>query len=287
MAWQLSAFTDEAGHGLATQIDACRQSGLRRLDLRRVDGVVVTELPLDHAGRVAAALGEAGLSVQMFGSPIGKIDIADDVESDLKRLRHLGELRDTFGASAVRIFSYYNRGGASGAQWRRATLDRLNALRDEAGRLGLHLYHENESGIYGDEIERVLEIAELREPGVFSMIYDFANYIRAGRDGLATWRLAKPVTDAFHLKDQTRDGEHTPMGRGDTDAEAILRDAVESGWGGPLTVEPHLKFSEAVVATGVHGRAAVDSATMTQRETFAMAVAAAQELLTRVGADWT
>ena len=43
-----------------------------------------------------AKLDAAGISVCMFGSPIGKIDVTDDLEIDLEKLRHLGKLIPVF-----------------------------------------------------------------------------------------------------------------------------------------------------------------------------------------------
>src|SRR5690554_411081 len=106
----------------------------------------------------------------MYGSPIGKIDLADDLQIDLDKLDHLGKLKDIFGCDAVRIFSFYNRKKqADKATWQREAVDRLNRLRDRAGQLGLVLFHENESDIFGDHPEDVLRLAELRDGQTFKL----------------------------------------------------------------------------------------------------------------------
>ena len=93
---------------------------------------------------------------------IEKIDIEDDFQIDMGKLRQLGELAPILGCNAVRIFSYYNRENRPADRWRAESLDRLRRLRDLAGEVGLVLYHENESGIYGDACERVLVILNSR-----------------------------------------------------------------------------------------------------------------------------
>ena len=285
MDWLLSAFTDEAGEASDEQLAACRRGGLTYIDPRNVDGYNITALPLDLAEKISAGLDDAGVRVNMYGSPIGKIDIADDFKIDTDRLEHLGKLKQIFGASGVRIFSYYNKAKADKAKWKQQSLDRLKRLRDLAGRLGLVLYHENESEIYGDHPDQVAEIAELRDGETFKLIYDFANYLRTGVTPQQSWAVFKDMTDCFHLKDQLHNNEHVPIGRGDTDAEAILRDAHANAWSGPCVLEPHLTHSKAVVATGVHGTGDQSLASLSPADSFQVALEAAQELIASIHAD--
>lgn len=86
-------------------------------------------------------LKDAGVAVHMYGSPLSKINIVDDFKIDT---------------------------------------DRLKRLRDLSGILGLVLFHDKESEIYGDHPEDVAVLAELRDDETFKLIYDFANYLRTG-----------------------------------------------------------------------------------------------------------
>ncbi len=287
MTWIISGFADEAGPTTHEQIEALKRDGLTHIDLRSVEGQNISELDPAVARDVRAQLDEAGIRVNMFGSPIGKIDIADDLEQDLARLRHLREMARIFDCKAVRIFSYYNRGGQPHNQWREQSLDRLARLRDEAEKLDLVLFHENESEIFGDRSDDVLAIAELRDGQRFKLIYDFANYVRTGEPGLVTWAKFRDRTDAFHFKDQRANGEHVPMGQGDTDAEAILMDAAAMGWSGPCTLEPHLVHSPAVLATGASGTGSQSLKDLGPGECFHVACDEARRLLDRVGVTWT
>src|SRR5690606_31788276 len=133
--WVLSAFADEAGGAIDEQIAALKKAGYRFIDPRGVDGHNISALPLEHAEQVRKKLDDAGIAVHMFGSPIGKIDIADDFSTDLNRLRHMSKLQPILGCNAVRIFSYYNKQKAPFDQWQAEALRRLRALRDLAGEL--------------------------------------------------------------------------------------------------------------------------------------------------------
>jgi sugar phosphate isomerase/epimerase len=185
----------------------------------------------------------------------------------------------------VRIFSYYNAQGRSRDEWQSESLNRLKRLRDEASRLGLVLYHENERHIFGDLCADVQTIArELRDSpdGVFRLIFDFDNYNQSGEDVWQNWLALRDMTDAIHLKD-SRDNQHTPVGQGTGRVREILEDAANSNWRGPMSIEPHLQHSAAIMATGPSGTANQQFANMTQAESFALACRAATDLLKQTG----
>ncbi len=287
MPWTLSAFADESGPTADEQVAALVEAQIKYVDLRNVDGINITELPLDHAQRVQKKLEAAGIRVCMYGSPIGKIDIADDHASDIKRLRHLGELKQIFGATYVRMFSYFNKkSGADEATYQAATIDRLQKLIELADKLGLVLFHENELGIFGDTLARVKTLRDLvhrPNPQRFKLIFDFDNFNQMGEKTWETWLALRDDVEAIHLKESKRqaDGsfQHVPAGQGDGQILRVLADLAARGWTGPLTLEPHLARSAAVIATGPHGSANAQFANLTTAQTFQVAAEAARKLL--------
>lgn len=286
MSWKLSAFADEAGRDVDTQVRALKEAGLSYVDLRGVGSHTITELPVEAAREAAAKLKEAGITVAMYGSPIGKIDIADDFDIDRQRLEHLARMAEVFECRAVRMFSYYNKGGESKDTWRTESLKRLEELCSRAESLGLVLYHENESNIYGDMPEDVLDLSQLCDQGTFRLIYDFANYMRTGVPGWECWQMLRDKTEAFHVKDQTKAGHNVPIGQGDSDAERIIADAVSSGWNGPCTVEPHLVHSDAVLATHVTGKESAAYRELGAWECFQLACRETKSLFDKLGAAY-
>lgn len=285
MTWTLSAFADEAGPSKEQQIDALRRAGLTCIDLRNVEGHNISALPIELARTVKSKLDEAEITVGMFGSPIGKIDIADDFDIDVQRLEHLGAMARIFECNAVRIFSYYNGQDQPFERWHAKAIDRLRQLRDRAAKLGLVLYHENEAEIFGDHCDQVVLIAdELCDGEVFRLIFDFDNFDRSGDDVWACWQRLRDRVDAIHLKDSTREGQHVPVGRGAGKVRQILADARSIGWEGLLTLEPHLKYSEAVLATGPSGQPNQVLKHLSEVECFHVAAVAAKELIDQVGA---
>lgn len=288
MTWTLTAFADEAGKEIDIQISTLRTCGIDHVDLRNVDDYNIVDLPLDHAKAVKDKLDTANISVCMYGSPIGKIDIAEDFEIDLKRLRHLGELKKIFGTEKVRMFSYFNKNGASTADYRKEAVRRVAALTELAADLGLVLYHENESHIFG---EKLAEVCVLRDEvrakyDGFKLIFDFDNYNAVKDDVWANWLELRDTTDAIHLKDSKWIGDkkcHVPAGQGDGRIPDILADAAKRGWTGPLTLEPHLVHSAAVMATGPSGDTNQAFNQMTPPEAFQVAAEAAIQLMQTVG----
>ncbi|MFI4861460.1 MAG: sugar phosphate isomerase/epimerase family protein [Phycisphaerales bacterium JB063] len=284
MTLTLSAFADEAADAGDAQIAALKRAGIDHIDLRSVGGVNICELPIEDAKALRSLLDAAQIRVGMYGSPIGKTDLDDDLQIELDRLDHLAAMRDVFGATAVRMFSFYDKSRRAPAQREQLTLERLATLREHAARLGLKLYHENETDVFGDHPDDVLKLAPLRDDASFGLIYDFANYLRTGAEPMATWAKLGGVTDALHFKDQTRGGDHVPMGRGDTCCPAILAQALASGWSGPCTLEPHLYMSEAVRATNVHGQGDPALAKLSREDIFQVAAEAVLALIAQASA---
>ena len=239
--WVFSGFADEAGSSIEEQIEAHQAAGMTHIDLRNVEGFNITALPLDVAEEVKAKMDAAGMSCCMFGSPIGKIDVTDDLEIDLDRLRHLAKLIPIFGTNKVRMFSYHNQNDIPYDEFESQAIDRVTQLKALAKELGLALYHENEKGIYGERLDATLKLLEtLRDGESFFGIFDASNFNQSGDDCWENWLALRDHTDALHLKDSDDDGAHTPLGQGNGYYGRIMDDMVERGWSGPVVLEPHL-----------------------------------------------
>lgn len=181
-SWTFSGFADEAGADLSAQIAALQAAGMKHIDLRNVGEHNITSLPVEAAKAAQAQLAAAGISVCMFGSPIGKMEVQDDLELDLAKLRHLGKLKPIFNAYKVRMFSYFNNKEPKlpEAAFAAAALERVAALKVEAKKQGLQLYHENEGGIFGERLANTRELlSQLRDGESFFGIFDFSNFNQA------------------------------------------------------------------------------------------------------------
>lgn len=286
MSWILSGFADEAADLAEDQIKVLKEEGLSHIDVRMVDGCNVADLPIDRAKSLRRQLDAAGVKVCMLGTPIGKIDITDDFQIDIGKLEHCTAVGRILDCNRLRVFSYFNKQSAPPDQWQSKSFSRLRQLKARAADLGVVLYLENEHDLFGDVGKRFkLIVDELYDP-TFKTIFDFDNYNFCKDDVWENWLQLRDVTDAFHLKDSDKDGQHVPAGQGTGRVRDILADALSRRWEGPLSLEPHLAHSPAVMATGPSGRSNQKLAEMSPAECFGVATTAVRQLLGQIGAPF-
>lgn len=112
---------------------------------------------------------------------------------------------------------------------------------------GIILLHENEKFIYGDNIERCLDIITSCNSPNLKLVFDPANFVQCG---------VKPYTDAYpllepyiyyvHIKDATyRNGSIVPPGQGDGEIPDLLNSLLKKGYESFFSLEPHLKKADA------------------------------------------
>jgi sugar phosphate isomerase/epimerase len=116
----LSVIGDEIGPSLEEMISFAHEHGLKRLDMRTVDGRNLLGMKKEEIIRISRALEKAGLTVPTFVSPLfkwpaagksaaaGKVDFAFDPKQcpaeDI--IDHAIEIAVILGAPHMRIFSY-------------------------------------------------------------------------------------------------------------------------------------------------------------------------------------
>lgn len=237
----LSGFSDEIAPELDRQLAAVQEWGLTHIELRAADGVNVSDFTPEKVKEVKAKLEAAGVAVSSIGSPIGKIGIRDEFAPHLDKLKRTLEIQKELCAPYIRMFSFYLPQGEDPALYRDEVLDRMGRMVEEAKAWDSVLLHENEKGIYGDDAPRCKDLMDQFYGPYFQAVFDFANFIQVGQETLPAYELLKPYIAYVHVKDALLDGGAVvPPGRGDGNLPAILTDLLESGWGGYLSLEPHL-----------------------------------------------
>ena len=275
---RLSAFADEIAADLGEQITVLRQEGLGYIDLRAAWGVNVLDLTDTQVAEARRQLGEAGIGVAAIGSPIGKAPVDGDFDQHLTRFERALTLARTFETKYVRVFSFYpptNNLRAEPSTWRDEVIRRLRELTDRAGAAGITLVHENEKDIYGDTINRCVDLLTTLDDPRFVAAFDPANFIQCQQEPYpAGYEALRPWIDYVHVKDAQADGTVTAAGEGISDWPAILGRLRESGYDGFLSLEPHLTAS---------GRLGGFSGP----DRFRYASQALQKLLKEMGWDYT
>ncbi|MBN8525438.1 MAG: sugar phosphate isomerase/epimerase [Planctomycetes bacterium] len=257
-----TGFADEAADSLSDQISATRELGWRHIESRRIDGVMIHDLDDAAFDRAAGQLADAGMQVNCFGSAIANwakhIDKDPDASFDEAR-RCIPRMR-RLGTTHVRIMSYAIRKDAQG----RAVADQMEAERfrrvRELNRMfadaGLVAVHENCMNYGGMGWEFTLRLIE-NVPGL-KLVFDTGNpthsddhCILARADGWrpkqSSWDFYRRVREHIayvHIKDGRMEGEgghmHTWPGEGQGDVACVLKDLLERGYDGGISIEPHI-----------------------------------------------
>ena len=268
---RLSAFADEAGRELDTQIEALKRNGISYIEVRFLGAKNVADLTEEEARAAKAKLDEAGIRVSAIGSPLGKIKITDDIDAHMEKTRHVCRLAKIFGTQRIRMFSFYEAYEAEEEVF--AALRRMVAIAKEEG---VTLCHENEKDIFGDVAARILRIMENVEG--LAYVYDPANFLEVGEDSANALAKLHDKMTYFHIKDVIKEShEIVPAGYGDGLIDQLVsRLPAEGEW--ILTLEPHLALFE--------GYAAIDNTEMKNKfvfqsngEAFDAAVAALKKVI--------
>lgn len=254
---KLSAFADEIGPDIDEQIRVCRENGVTHFELRSVAGVNVLDLKGEQRDTIRRKLHDAGVGVACIGSPIGKVAIDKPWNEHFDRFKIAVEQAEFFGATLIRLFSYYPAGGEGKgdvAIHREEVLRRFREKVDFVRNLPITLVHENEKGIYGDIGRRCLDLMQSIDSPKLRTAFDFANFVQCGEKPLDNWAMLKPYTTHIHVKDALLEGgKVVPAGQGDGQLEPILVDAYRGGYRGFVSLEPHLR-----VAGHSHGETGAD-----------------------------
>jgi 3-dehydroshikimate dehydratase len=242
MTMKLSGFADEIDPQIDKQIEVCGKLGLKYIEMRGVDGVNVLEIDDAKVGEVREKLKAAGIGVSAIGSPIGKSNLSEPEELELKRVDRAIELCNAFDCNYVRVFSYYLPEGTSREQGQSEVIRRLTALADKAAAAGAILLHENEKGIFGESDKDCRILHDNIQSSAFRMTFDPANFIQAGTVPFPdAYQLLKDAIEYIHLKDALKDGgKVTPVGKGDGGVKDLLSALRDSGYSGFISLEPHL-----------------------------------------------
>lgn len=235
---RIFAFADEASEQIDGQISAMKRCDLDGLEIRNVDGVNVSSIPIEKAREVRRKLDDAGLITWSVGSPLGKIDIEqDDFRVHLEKLKHTLEIASVLGTDQIRMFSFYIPAGKDPASYEGEVIDRLGQMCSVAADSGIRLCHENEKGIFGDTAERCEKLLSAL-PGLCG-IFDPANFVQCGVDTRHAWDLLGSRIRYMHIKDARADGTVVPAGEGAGGIAEITEKYIKNG-GRAFTVEPHL-----------------------------------------------
>ena len=177
-----------------------------------------------------------------IGSPIGKIKIGRDIEPHLERMRHAARLANRFGATYVRVFSFFIEQGDDPDRHRDEVIRRMAAIARIAEEHDVVALHENEKHIFGDIPRRCVDIVESVGSPHLRLIMDPANFVQCDvhpfTDGYASMR---PYLEYMHIKDAEFGADDVlPAGEGHGQVREVVRALAADGFDGFFSLEPHL-----------------------------------------------
>ncbi|MCZ2341307.1 MAG: sugar phosphate isomerase/epimerase [Bacteroidales bacterium] len=245
----LSAFADEISPDPREQIAVLKACNIRHIEFRSIYVTNVLMLSDAQIQEFKKLLDGEGFGLSAIGSPVGKYPIDQPLEPQLDKLKRAIELCGVFGTPNIRVFSFYPPADkafdGNWAPYREEVIRRMGVLADMAQKAGVKLFHENEHKIFGDEPTRVADLMRSVNNPALRCAYDAANWVYCGYDPVQGWELTKQYVEHFHIKDWKGTGEqsHTGClaGFGGGRIEVSIRDAVQSGYHGFATMEPHLR----------------------------------------------
>lgn len=242
---RLSAFSDEISLNLDEQIRGCQKYQVTHIELRRVGDKNVPDFDAATQQAIRDKVQAAGMGVICIGSPIGKVKISEAWEPHFEEFKRCVALAEFLHAPFVRVFSYFLPEGESDwSRWRDEVMRRMRAKVEYVKDRNVVLLHENESHIYGDTGQRVLDLLKTIDHPKFRAAFDFANFVQVGEYPEKLWPLLQPFVEHIHIKDALRSNKkNVPAGQGDGHIAPILADAYTRGYRGFLTLEPHLTIN--------------------------------------------
>lgn len=236
----LSAFADEYSKNMDTQIQLCSKQQIPYLEPRFINDKNIADLSATEAKELQKKLGD--IKVSSIGSPLGKINLADDFQAHLEKAKRVFETANILDTRNVRMFSFYLHEGKSRQDCRGEVMDKLGQMIDLAKKFDVTLCHENEAEIYAESPDMCLDILDAFH-GDLKCVFDMGNFVLGGFNPLTeAYPKLKNYIQYFHIKDALAAGAVVPPGCGEGYIKEILTNYLaDFDTDVIITLEPHLQ----------------------------------------------
>jgi len=252
----LTGFADEAASGIDAQIRATLELGWSNIEARNIDGKNIHDLSDEAFDAVAGKLRDAGVSVNCFGSAVanwGK-QITDPNDATLAEVARAIPRMQRLGTRLIRIMSYAIIDGREPEdQMAEERFERLRVIQKMFADSGVTCVHENCMNYGGMGWPYTLQLIE-NVPGL-KLVFDTCNPVFSDDrtrpkpyPKQSTWEFysnVKEHIEYIHVKDgiwdaHTGDTNYTFPGEGAGDVKQVLKDLLDGGYDGGISIEPHL-----------------------------------------------
>ncbi|MGL5657926.1 MAG: sugar phosphate isomerase/epimerase family protein [Cetobacterium sp.] len=242
---KISGFIDEIDIGFEKEVEVIKKLGMKYIELRSVNGTNISDLSIEKVNDIKKYLQNKNIKISCIASPIGKInideiDFENKFEEHLKKFKHVLDISQILKVKYVRVFSFFLKKEQK-EKYKDLILEKMKSFIKEISELDIILLHENEKGIYGDDIESSLKLIEEVDSEKFRLIFDPANFIQVGISPLKAYEKLKKFVEYVHLKDANFSSqENVLIGTGDGEILELLKELKKEKYEGFLSLEPHL-----------------------------------------------
>ncbi len=238
----LSAFADEYKKDFDGQLEGLNSFGINYMELRFVGGTNVAMLTPDEVKEVKKKLADKNIRVSAIGSPLGKINVSDDMDAEMNKAERVFETANELGTKNIRMFSFYLDEKLSADENRSIVFSSLERMVKLAAKHGVTLCHENEAKIYGESPEACREILDYFG-GELKCVFDMGNFVLDSYKPFPdAYELLREYIEYFHIKDSLSAGAIVPPGCGEAKIAELLKAHGEySKKDFFITLEPHLQ----------------------------------------------
>ncbi len=238
----MSAFADEYSRDFDTQLSMLKEQGISYLEPRFIGGTNIADFDAAGAKEIKEKLDANGIGISSIGSPLGKINLAGDMEAHMEQAKRVCETANILDTKYVRMFSFYLREGKTDKECRNEVVDAVGRMLDIADAAGVTMCHENEARIYGESPENCLDLLE-QFGGRLRCVFDMGNFVLDQHPPYPdAYHMLKPYIEYFHIKDSMAKGAIVPPGCGEAHIEDILKAYIKTAEKDTfITLEPHLE----------------------------------------------
>ncbi len=259
-----TGFADEGGTSIEAQIKVTQELGWTNIESRNIDGTNIHDLSDEAFDTVAIKLDAAGVKVNCFGSVIANwaAQITSPFEETLTQIERTLPRMQRLGSKLIRIMSYAvlkdEQDNDCPDQMKEERFRRLREMVRLFSDAGITPVHENCMNYGGMSYQHTLELID-NVPGL-KLVFDTGNPVftddrtkPAPYPKQSSWEFYSKVKEHVayvHIKDASfvadRPGETFPEshftfpGEGDGDVKRIVKDLVNNGYSGGISIEPHM-----------------------------------------------
>ena len=238
----LSAFADEYKTDFDGQLEGLNAFGIDYMEIRFVNGANIATLSSDEVKEVKKKLAAKNIRVSAIGSPLGKINTADDMDAEMAKAERVFATANELEAKNIRMFSFYLDEKRTKEENRSIVFSSLERMVKLASKYGVTLCHENEAKIYGESPEACKEILDYFG-GELKCVFDMGKFVLDNyRPYPDAYMLLRDYIEYFHIKDSLSAGAIVPPGCGEAQiAELLAAHSEYSKKDFFVTLEPHLQ----------------------------------------------